>query len=71
MLMTVAGGVLGVVLGACASVAVSAYAGWPTHVSTWAVAVSLGVSGLVGLFFGTYPARRASNLEPVDAVRYE
>jgi putative ABC transport system permease protein len=71
LLMTVAGGILGVLVGAITAAGVTHYAGWPTHVSMWAVAASLIISGGVGLFFGTYPALRAASLEPVDAVRYE
>jgi putative ABC transport system permease protein len=71
VLMTIAGGLCGVVAGAVTAVGVAHYAGWPTHVSGWAVGVSLAISVAVGLFFGTYPALRAARLEPVDAVRYE
>ncbi len=71
VLMTMAGGLCGVVAGAATAAGVTHYAGWPTHVSAWAVGASLIISGTVGLFFGTYPALRAARLEPVDAVRYE
>jgi putative ABC transport system permease protein len=71
VLVAAAGGVAGVVVGSLASTVVSRYAAWPTHVSVWAVVVSLAVAGAVGVVFGTVPARRAASLEPVDAVRYE
>jgi putative ABC transport system permease protein len=71
VLMTVAGGILGVVAGAITAAGVTHYAGWPTHISVWAVGASLGISAGIGIFFGTYPALRAARLEPVDAVRYE
>jgi putative ABC transport system permease protein len=71
VLMTVAGGILGVVAGAITAAGVTHYAGWPTHISVWAVGASLVISAGIGVFFGTYPALRAAHLEPVDAVRYE
>jgi putative ABC transport system permease protein len=71
LLMTVSGGVLGIVIGALVSWGITAYAGWSTHVSVVAVLLACTVSFAVGLGFGLYPAIRASRLEPVDAVRYE
>jgi putative ABC transport system permease protein len=71
LLMTLSGGVLGIAIGAAVSVGITAYAGWRTHVSPAAVALAFGVSFLVGVVFGLYPAIKAANLEPVDALRYE
>ena len=71
LLMTVSGGALGIVIGASVSWGITAYAGWSTTVSPLAVALAFVVSFLVGLIFGLYPAIKAANLEPVDAVRYE
>ena len=71
LLMTVGGGVAGVVIGAVVSLAISAYAGWATHVSATAVLLAFVVSFLVGLIFGLYPAMKAAALQPVDAMRYE
>ena len=71
LLMTLSGGVLGIAIGAAVSVGITAYAGWRTHVSPGAVAIAFGVSFLVGVVFGLYPAVKAANLEPVDALRYE
>jgi putative ABC transport system permease protein len=59
------------ILGVAASYAVSAVAGWPTHVSLLSIALAVIVSVVVGLAFGVYPAIRAARLQPVDALRYE
>ena len=71
LIMTLAGGVLGVLTGVATSHAITAYAGWSTRVSLLSVALAFGVSALVGLAFGIYPAAQAAKLQPVDAVRYE
>jgi putative ABC transport system permease protein len=71
LLMTLGGGVLGVGIGAGAALAITAYAGWQTHISAVAVLIASVVSVGVGLVFGLYPAIKAARLEPVDAVRYE
>ena len=71
LLMTVGGGVAGIVIGALVSVGISAYAGWSTYVSVTAVLLGFVVSFLVGLVFGLYPAMKAAALQPVDAMRYE
>ena len=61
----------GVVLGISGSKLLSALAGWKTVVSPLSVLLAFGFSGLVGLFFGFYPAYKASLLNPIDALRYE
>jgi ABC-type antimicrobial peptide transport system permease subunit len=71
LLMTVGGGIAGIVIGAVVSVGISAYAGWSTHVSLGAVVLGFVVSFMVGLVFGLYPAMKAAELQPVDAMRYE
>jgi len=71
LLMTVGGGAVGIVTGSVVSWAISVYAGWSTRLSPFAVALAFGVSLLVGLIFGLYPAVKAAQLEPVDALRYE
>jgi putative ABC transport system permease protein len=71
LLMTVCGGAIGILIGIGASWGIATFAGWTTHVSTTAVSLGFGVSFLVGLAFGLYPAMKAASLEPVDAMRYE
>jgi putative ABC transport system permease protein len=71
LLMTVCGGAIGIVIGIVASWGIATFAGWATHVSTTAVSLGFGVSFLVGLVFGLYPAMKAASLEPVDAMRFE
>src|SRR5262249_35902235 len=65
------GGVLGIVLGRVGSSIISAVKGWPTTVSVPAILGAVGVSVLVGLLFGYYPAWKASRLDPIEALRYE
>ena len=71
LLMTVGGGIVGIVIGVFVSFAIAAYAGWATYVSVTAVLLGFVVSVLVGLVFGLYPAMKAALLQPVDAMRYE
>jgi macrolide transport system ATP-binding/permease protein len=71
VLLSVAGGVAGIVFGVLASFIISTVAHWPTQVSLAAVAVGFAFSAAVGIFFGYYPARKAANLNPIDALHYE
>jgi macrolide transport system ATP-binding/permease protein len=71
MLLSVMGGFAGIVLGILVSKLISALAEWPTLVSPVAVVGGFAFSAAVGVFFGYYPARKASLLHPIDALRYE
>jgi putative ABC transport system permease protein len=65
------GGILGILLGIGASELLSRINHWPTLVSSTAVVVAFFFSAAVGMVFGFYPARKASLLDPIDALRYE
>jgi putative ABC transport system permease protein len=65
------GGLLGVAMGLGISRGVAAYADWPTVVTTWSIALSLGVSIAVGVASGLYPAMRAARLDPIEALHAE
>jgi len=65
------GGLFGVLLGSASAMSMSNFLGWNTFISPSAVGVAFVFSALVGLFFGLWPARRAANLNTIDALRYE
>jgi putative ABC transport system permease protein len=71
VILSLLGGGLGVLLGYVTSQLVSRLNGWPVDVSTASVMLSFGVSALIGIGFGFYPARKAAQLDPIDALRYE
>jgi putative ABC transport system permease protein len=69
--LAIVGGLIGVMLGVAASMAVGRFLQWPIVVTPISIALSFGVAACVGIFFGFYPARKASRLDPIDALRYE
>jgi putative ABC transport system permease protein len=69
--LSLIGGVAGIIIGVSGSKILSAVAGWATVVSLPSVFLAFGFSGIVGIFFGFYPAYKASLLNPIDALRYE
>ncbi len=71
IVISVTGGLVGILFGVGAAYVVSYFASWQTVISALAIGVAFGVTVLIGLFFGIYPARKAALLEPIDALRYE
>ena len=71
ILISVTGGLIGVLLGIGASWIVNAVAHWPVFVEWYSVILSFAVCTVTGIFFGWYPAQKASNLDPIEAIRYE
>jgi putative ABC transport system permease protein len=69
--ISIIGGMSGVVIGVVLAQMVAAIAGWPTVVSLWSIVLSTGVSVSVGWISGIYPATRAADLDPIEALRYE
>jgi putative ABC transport system permease protein len=68
--LALAGGVIGLLLGAATSVLIARFAGWPTVISPEGMVLAVGCSAAVGLLFGLYPAARAAALDPIEALRY-
>jgi putative ABC transport system permease protein len=71
LILSLIGGIVGIIVGVSSSELLSALAGWDTIVSPFAIVLAFGFSGLVGMFFGFYPAYKASLLDPIEALRYE
>jgi putative ABC transport system permease protein len=71
IILSALGGILGVLMGAGVSLAINKVFGWATEISWITAFIALGFSSLVGIFFGFYPARKASLLDPIEALRYE
>lgn len=69
--LSLIGGVTGIILGISGSKLLSAIAGWSTVVSVFSIILAFGFSGMVGIFFGFYPAYKASLLDPIEALRHE
>jgi putative ABC transport system permease protein len=71
ILISITGGLIGIALGITASKLVSVFLSWPTLVSEYSIGLSFFVCVLTGVFFGYYPAQKASQLDPIEALRYE
>lgn len=71
VIISVTGGVIGVVVGVLASWLVNLIAHWPVYIQIYSVILSFAVCTVTGIFFGWYPAQKAANLDPIEAIRYE
>lgn len=71
VVISVSGGLIGILIGVSGARLISYFAGWSTVISSIAILAAFGVSVTIGLFFGIYPARKAALLDPIDALRYE
>lgn len=71
ILISITGGIIGILIGIGASFAVKNIAHWPIYIQSWSVLLSFAVCTITGVFFGWYPAQKASNLDPIEAIRYE
>jgi putative ABC transport system permease protein len=71
IILSILGGTIGIVLGIVSSQLVNKFVGWPVQISTLAIGGAVAISTLIGVFFGFYPARKAAQLDPIEALRYE
>ena len=71
ILISFTGGVIGVIIGCGASFMIKSIAHWPVFIQPWSVLLSFAVCTITGVFFGWYPAKKAADLDPIDAIRYE
>lgn len=71
ILISITGGLIGVVIGCGASFIVKNVAHWPIYIQPWSVFLSFAVCTVTGIFFGWYPAKKAADLDPIEAIRYE
>lgn len=71
ILLSVTGGIIGVLIGVGTSYAINALAHWPIYIQPWSIIMSFAVCTFTGIFFGWYPAKKAAKLDPIEAIRYE
>lgn len=71
ILISITGGIIGVIIGCDASWIVKSVAHWPIFIQPWSVFLSFAVCTVTGVFFGWYPAKKAADLDPIEAIRYE
>ena len=69
--ISITGGLIGVIIGCGASWIVKSAAHWPIYIQAWSVFLSFAVCTVTGVFFGWYPAKKAADLDPIEAIRYE
>lgn len=71
ILLSVTGGIIGVLLGVSAAYGINIAAHWPIEIQPWTIVMSFAVCTFTGVFFGWYPAKKAAQLDPIEAIRYE
>lgn len=71
VIISVSGGIIGIVIGCVATWLVNLIAHWPVYIQMYSVLLSFAVCTITGIFFGWYPAKKAANLDPIEAIRYE
>lgn len=71
IIISITGGIIGIIVGILASWLVNLIASWPIYIQLYSVVLSFAVCTVTGVFFGWYPAKKASNLDPIEAIRYE
>lgn len=71
VLLSVTGGLIGVIVGIGAAVGINVFAHWPIQIQPWSVLLSFAVCSATDIFFGWYPAKKAASLDPIEAIRYE
>ncbi|MFI3314463.1 MAG: FtsX-like permease family protein, partial [Rikenellaceae bacterium] len=71
IIISISGGIVGVLLGCGAAWMVNYFASWPIQIESWTIVLSFAVCSITGVFFGWYPAKKAAALNPIDAIRYE
>ena len=71
VLISITGGTLGVIIGLMATFGIKYFAGWPVHITLMSIGISFAVCTITGVFFGWYPARKAAQSDPINALRYE
>lgn len=71
VLLSVTGGLIGVLVGVGVALGINVFAHWPIQIQPWSVLLSFAVCSATGIFFGWYPAKKAASLDPIEALRYE
>lgn len=71
VLLSITGGLIGVLCGIGTAVGINVFAHWPIQIQPWSVLLSFVVCSATGIFFGWYPAKKAASLDPIEAIRYE
>ncbi len=71
VMLSITGGIIGVIVGVGAAVGINVFAHWPIQIQPWSVVLSFAVCSATGIFFGWYPAKKAASLDPIEAIRYE